>query len=363
MKILYLTYPRHDYLADQIYTGLCKLLGWENITDFPYKPHYHDPAYRVPSLPQNPGSRCELDEIITRLERNEYDLLVLSTSRRETIEAFESIFGKVNLPPRVLIDGDDHSHIQKDLFDHFQLSLYFKREYQLSWSHETITSWVKKWREFGGHRELFHRTYPLQFSVNLDTLPNVNGVQKDLDLSFVGHISHRSRVRTVKFLRSLKDIRFEGWVYADPTDRKSKFAVGPLSILKEKIKGDPRIPEFERGVKLSYQDYFNLLTRSKIALSIRGSGFDTLRYWEIVAAKVMLISEEPFILIPNNFDHGKHALFCGSDYRDVPDLVRIYSRDDAAREQIVEAAYQRLLRFHTCERRAMQFLETCQKNI
>jgi spore maturation protein CgeB len=99
------------------------------------------------------------------------------------------------------------------------------------------------------------------------------------------------------------------------------------------------------GVKLSYDEYFNLLRRSKFALSIAGSGFDTLRYWEIVASKVLLISEKPFIFIPHNFEHKKHALFCRSDFRDVPDLVKAYSRDDAAREQIVEAAYQHLLVF------------------
>jgi hypothetical protein len=363
MKILYLTYPKHDYLADQIYTGLCKLLGWENVTDFPYKPYYHDPSYRVPSLPQNPGCRFELDEIITRLERNEYDLLVLSTSRRETVEAFESIWGRANLPPRVLIDGDDHPHIRKDLFKGLGLSLYFKREYRLSWCEDGLSHWTKRWSAFGWDRELFQRTFPLPFSINLETVPCVDEMHKDLDLSFVGLISNRNRIRAVNFLRTVPDIRFEGWVYAEPTDRRSKLALGTFSILKEKIKGDPRISESERGVKLSYHEYFNLLRRSRIALSVPGSGFDTLRYWEIVAARVLLISEKPFIVIPNNFKHGEHALFCRSDYRDVPEFVKIYTRDDVTREQMIDAAYQHLLRFHTCERRATQFLEVCQKNI
>jgi spore maturation protein CgeB len=139
--------------------------------------------------------------------------------------------------------------------------------------------------------------------------------------------------------------------------------VGSFAILKEKIKGDPRISEAARGVKLSYQDYFHLLQRSKFALSLAGSGFDTLRYWEIVASKVLLISEKPFIFIPNNFEDKKHVLFCRSDCRDVPGLIKAYGRDDSAREQCIEAAYQHLLRFHTCERRAMQFLEVCHKRI
>ena len=364
MKILYLTYPRHDYLADQIYTGLCKLLGWENIRDFPWKPHYHDPAYKVPSLPQNPGRAYELNEIITGLERKEYDLLVLSTLRKETVQALESVWEKVDLPSRVLIDGDDPPNIREDLFDRFRLSLYFKREYQLSWVNgPSMRSWAARWHTFGRNRELYQRTFPLPFSINLETVPHLGGMQKDLDLSFVGLISNRKRIKAVNFLKTVPDVRFEGWVYAEPTDRKSKLALGSLSILKEKIKGDQRISETERGVKLSYNEYFSLLGRSKFALSVPGSGFDTLRYWEIVAAKVLLISEKPFIFIPHNFEHQKHALFCRSDFRDVPDLIKVYGRDDAAREQIIEAAYEHLLCFHTCEKRAMQFLEICRKSV
>jgi hypothetical protein len=369
MKILYLTYPKHDYQADQVYTGLCKLLGWENIIDFPYKPHYHDPSFKVPSLPQNPGRLRKLEEIITGLEAKEYDLLVLSTTRQETVETLNNILQKMDvppsvLPPRVLMDGDDHWHMREDLFKLFRLSLYFKREYRLSWAEgPALMQWAARRRAFGGNGELYRRTFPLPFSINLETVPHIDRTRKDLDLSFVGLISNRNRIKAVNFLKTVRDIRFEGWVYAEPTDRKSKLAVGSFAILKEKIKGDPRISEAARGVKLSYQDYFHLLQRSKFALSLAGSGFDTLRYWEIVASKVLLISEKPFIFIPNNFEDKKHVLFCRSDCRDVPGLIKAYGRDDSAREQCIEAAYQHLLRFHTCERRAMQFLEVCHKRI
>jgi hypothetical protein len=129
MKLLYLTYPRHDYLADQIYTGLCKLIGWETITDFPYKPHYHDPAYRVPSVPQNQGRPYELKELIAKLERKEFDLLVLSTERSNRAE---NIRQKTDLPPRVMI-VERSSEYSRRSFYHFQLSLYFRGIFQLSW--------------------------------------------------------------------------------------------------------------------------------------------------------------------------------------------------------------------------------------
>ena len=67
MNILYLTYPKYDYLKDHIYTVLCYSLGWNHVVDFPYKPHYHDPAHRIPAVPQNPGRAYCREEIQTLL--------------------------------------------------------------------------------------------------------------------------------------------------------------------------------------------------------------------------------------------------------------------------------------------------------
>jgi spore maturation protein CgeB len=100
-----------------------------------------------------------------------------------------------------------------------------------------------------------------------------------------------------------------------------------------------------------------------MALSVRGGGFDTPRYWEIVACKTLLISEQPNIQIPNNFEHKKHALFCRADLGDLVDLVTTYASDDAARERVVEAAYGHLLKYHTCERRAEYVLDTCRRTL
>jgi spore maturation protein CgeB len=100
-----------------------------------------------------------------------------------------------------------------------------------------------------------------------------------------------------------------------------------------------------------------------MALSIRGGGFDTLRYWEIPTSKAVLVSEQPDICIPNNFEHGKHALFCRPDLSDLIDLVRTYLRDDAAREALALEGHRHLLRFHTCERRAEYFLDLCRQHL
>ena len=362
MKLLYLTPSHLDYLSDQLYTGLCKTLGWESVVDFPYKAHYHSQACHAPFLQQTPGHRYELDKVLAMLERHEFDLVVLSALRREAIEALEVLRQRSKLPPLVLVDGDDGVQIRRDLYRLYDCGLYFKREYQ-SYSGTGIREKYRRWNLFRGDQDLLTRTYALPFSVVLDGIPKLEIQARDVDISFVGLASNRQRVQVVEILRGATDVKFEGGVYAEPTTRKSKLALGSMGIMRAKLQGDPYASEAECRTKLTSTEYFQLLSRSKIGLSVRGAGFDTLRYWEIVASKALLLSERPSIDIPDNFEHGKHAVFCRSDFSDLLDLVREYVSDQSARSAIAEEGYRHLLRFHTCERRAERFLEICRKRL
>ena len=221
----------------------------------------------------------------------------------------------------------------------------------------------QRWRYFGTDHELFARTHPLPFSIILETLPQSAGRVPDLDLSFVGLASHRNRLRAVHYLRTDRRITFEGWITAESTTRRSKLATTPWEILKEKLNGDPYVSESERGTRLSQQEYFSLLLRSRAALSLQGSRVDTLRYWEIVASQSLLISERPDIYIPHNFEDRAHVLYCRADCRDVPELILTYVRDESIRTRMREAAYAHLLRFHTCEQRAKQMLAICRTHL
>lgn len=362
MKILYLTPWGYDYLPDQLYTGLCKVLGWESVVDFPWKVEYHDPSHKLPYLPQNPGRRYELEEIRALLERHEFNLVVLTAQRRGTLEAFDALSQNCPMPPVTLVDSNDSPEMKPDLFRRVRAGLYFKREYHWQGSSGVKDTYIK-WRQFGWDRDLFSRTHPLPMSVILETVPPCNAVIEDVDISFSGYVSDRKRIRAVQLLKNAADIRFEGGVYADPATRKSKLAVGAIPILQAKLRGDPYVDGAEHRPKLDYFNHYDLLSRSKMGLSIRGAGFDTVRYWEIVASKTLLISERPSIYIPNNFEHEKHAVFCRPDLSDLLDLVRTYVRDEGSRKAIAEAGYHHLVKYHTCEERARQFLEICVKKL
>ncbi len=362
MKILYLTPSHIDYLSDQIYVGLCQNLGWDSIIDYPYKDFYHNPEKKVRSLPQNPGHHFQLEEIISGLQKHAFDFVVLSAIRKEPLEILETLYNKCPLPPLILLDGDDGVDINTRLFKQYRFSLYFKREYLPTHTH-SLDHLHNRWKAYGVTKSLSDRTYPLPFSAILEGIPLDNMNEQDVDISFIGIASHRNRIRAVHILQNAQDLKFRGKVFAGPTTRKSKMAQGTFKILQAKMEGDPYPTEEEQNDKLSYDDYFQLLGRSKMGLSIRGAGFDTVRYWEIVASKRILVSEKPYIYIPDNFEHGKHALFCRPDLSDLLTLVRQYVHDQGFCKTMIEQAYQHLLRYHTCEQRAKQFLNICRQRL
>lgn len=361
MRILYLTDPYPDYLADLLYVGLCRTLGSEQVVDYPYKAVYHDPLQRVHYVPQILGRSYREEEVAALLRDKQFDLAILSSPRRGTITAWESLARCGAMPPLVLIDGEDDATLRREVFHRYKCALYFKREHRLH-RDVGVCGRVRRLSTSWADAALSQRTHPLPLAVVLETIPTVPALQRDVDVSYAARISHPKRRQAVEMLRHAPGIRFQGGVYAEAEDRQSKLLSGVPRLLM-KLKGDPVVTAAQRGTKLSPAEYYALFGRSKMALSIRGGGFDTLRYWEIVASGTLLLSEQPDIEIPNNFVHGKHALFFQPDLSDLVDLVRTYASDAQACAAMAAEGHKHLLQYHTCERRAEQLLATCRQTL
>lgn len=359
MRILYLTDSAPDYLADLLYVGLCRTLGAERVVDYPSKALYHDSLHRVHYVPQVLGRRYGDEEVAALLRDKQFDLAILSSPRRGAITAWESLLRCGVMPPLVLIDGEDDPMLRREVFHRYQCALYFKREYRLQ-RESGVCGRVRRWSTWRADAILSQRTHPLPLAVALETLPVVPALQRDVDVSYAARVSHPKRRQAVELLRQASGIRFQGGVYAETEDRQSKLMSGFPRLLM-KLKGDPVVSTAQRGIKLSQAEYYALFGRSKMALSVRGGGFDTLRYWETVASGTLLLSEQPDIEIPNNFVHGKHALFFRPDLSDLVDLVRTYAGDAQACAAMAAEGHKHLLQYHTCERRAEYVLEVCRR--
>jgi len=75
MKILFITLPDPDHQTDQMYTGLCSVLGSQNVVDFPPKPTYHDPSAKIWFVPQSSISPTSKEEVIERLFQREFSFI------------------------------------------------------------------------------------------------------------------------------------------------------------------------------------------------------------------------------------------------------------------------------------------------
>lgn len=139
------------------------------------------------------------------------------------------------------------------------------------------------------------------------------------------------------------------------------FALAPTSRERAVIRRDLvrlasqgiRVRMLEPGERLDWATYIETLTRSRIAVSARGAGFDTLRYWEIPAAGAVLLAETPQIVIPDNFVHGREAVFAPAKrlVSRIPELL------EAGTEEIGRNGRDRLMSAHTSVQRARTVLD------
>ena len=313
-RLLIITHDFSDYGMDTLYDGLCRVLGKENVIEFPWKPTLHgcnpQKAGDYPCTFNYGDRQLPLDEILTDLDNNRFDLIIYADVVQMAYpDEIRLIMKKAKDLPAVLYDPYDNCYTPwkktldytgRDTFD-----LYFKRE---------MLAGV----DYGAN------AFPLPFS-----FPE----------GLINGFHHADRSNAVFWAG------------------KRVWGLRPLYI-----------PSIEQILNRKFDKMFNqeeyrrALQSSRIGLSFFGSGFDTVRYWEIPAYGAMLLAERPPIRIPHNFIDGKSAVF----FEDLPDLEAKLNHylnhpDEAA--QIAAAGSQILKRYHTSTARARQFLGYLEKHL
>ena len=360
MRILFLNDCNLDYTTDPLYLGLSRILGNEQVVDYPYKASFHEwepcPWYMKP----RPGRPYSEDEILDELREKRFDFVCVGSFRENCRKELIALSRRIALPPLVFVDGSDDLSIYHDFVDKFPITLYFKREY---FGGNGLKNSISLIKEFRWNSKLFSRTFPFPMSIVLDSLPSFDSEGRDIDVSFRGRASHPRRVQAVQILNGIGGIKFVGGVYGSPGDRKYKMVSGRLKRLWVKIFNNTEIETNAQRIRLEPTDYYRELASSKIALSIRGGGVATLRYFEIVAMGALLVSDPSQALIPNDFVNGEHAVFCRPDLRNLRQVIAHYLRNNEERELLTMRAREHLLKHHTCERRAEYFLNICRRTL
>ena len=119
-------------------------------------------------------------------------------------------------------------------------------------------------------------------------------------------------------------------------------------------------PRFVGGIGMEvwrhWPDYLDALARARIAISVRGYGYDCLRFWEIPSFDTMLVSDKLPIVKPYPFEDQVHAAY----FDIIEELIAIVRRalsDPVWSTRIAKAGNEHLRTHHTARARAKQLLQ------
>lgn len=324
MLLLFINSRSPDYLEDQLFAGLTELLGRERVIPYPINREYYLP--RKP-YPRNLGHCRGLGDYLrdrlalrTHLRRRQFEAVVIGSTKKDTFERYRDLLP--DLPagiPIIYVDGGDWPEVGgdaerlgfhgllRDVFSQRPPTLVFKREYLIGKNYPA-------------------NVHPLPMAYG--PAPELGAVAQKYDVTCWCVESDPVRTQALALLEDRYDCRANG------TTRGQKF----------------------RNYKRKGAGYLRELAASRISCNFRGVGWDTLRYWEIPSVGSFMVSQSPRIVIPDNFVHGSHAVFCRDDLSDLTDLLDYYLRAETERSEIAAAGRQWALRHHTYRHRTTQIL-------
>ncbi len=339
-KVLYLTHPEQDFGEQFLFTGLCQVLGDENVVTYPYKKTYYGETaddyilddgktgYTEPSawvVPKKPN-KWEYDEIKRRMD--EFDIIVLSSPRTYAVRAAEQIakdFNGVFPKPLIFTEHEDGDNIRFDILHKFRPSVVFKREMT----------------------ELIKGVFPLPFSCSYEGVPKCNDTEKEIDVFALFGNTHELRARTIA---KLLDARLDALGY--------NVHVGIDTGLHEYRKSFFHIPPLQ-----PWKEYMKSIAESKIAIAVRGWGRDTVRRWEIPAYNTMMLECDCGILTPHPFVDKITCVNFKADLSDLIDKIVYYLEHDEERKAIAARGHEHLMKYHTNKGRAAYFLDIIEKEL
>lgn len=325
MKLLFISGKQFDYLQDLTYSGLTYILGSSNVVNYPWNYKYHLP---VKNYPKNLGYTGFSFKQFLKPDFDSFDAVILGSAKIDALNTLSEILPKVSNKPIIFLDGGDREEIGGDFYrfnggDAYK-NFVKKRPFDLIFKREFLP-------ETHGHiNHIFPFPFSFPYSLNINNLPEN---EKIYDVSFWAQQKPAIREKALLLLKGRFDCDVNGT------------SIG-LDFKKYKRRG---------------LFYLKELSRCKVVLNLRGGGWDTMRYWEIPAVGSCMISQRPKIFIPNNFEEGKHIVFCEDTLDDMLDKMQYYLSHVTIREDITKNAKAHLMKYHLNTHRAAFLIEQTKK--
>jgi SAM-dependent methyltransferase len=298
MKIAYVNPAVYDYLAATLIEGLVAL-GHEVV------------------LSQAAAQGTHLPDEQFRAAAETADLVVVGSNAGVRSHLVQDVAN----PRKVFVDGGDSQDFA--VTNNIRFKAVFKRELN------------RCFREAADQR-----IFPLPFAAEQRYLSN-EVFAKDLHVSFIANMGTNPWRHSIH--QRLQNLHLPGVVSGTTNERAYS-------------ETRPKSEAIETPL------YRQLLRRSRISVSVAGAGYDTARFWEILAARAMLFTQQLDIVIPQGFTDGHDCVTFRSLDEFDEKLVFYMNRPELV-AQIAERGHQRLLAHHTTQARAQQFLDACAANV
>lgn len=293
MKIVCIISPYYDYLTATLMEGLQEL------------------GHEIVSSESSNYTTKTSDKQLRRCAENA-DLIIVGSNRKVRhwlVEGVENI-------NKIFVDGDDSQEFKVP--SHILFKAVFKRELNRFWVNI--------------HDE---PVYPLPFAAEKRYFRGELAKIRDISVSFSANLDANVMRHSVRY--RLKKIGSAA-IFCGNT--------GERAYLSAKSVGMP----------IDTPKYRDVLFRSQIGVSVAGAGYDCARYWEILAAGALLMTQELDIVIPNQFEDGVNCVVFKSLDEFEAKLEELMS-DPVKVRRISESGYAHLLRYHTSVARASYFLD------
>ena len=352
-KVLYVDHPEADYGSGFLYNGLCRVLGPENVHDYPIKWSLHGRDHRYstrdiadgftspyPWMPSYPVSWTDeeqadptrlLEEVRRRLVEGYYPLVVMGSMRSAAMDAGLSLLPYVRRGGAKLVvhEGEDFQEYCGRHLSELKPDLHLKRE-------------VSKRRAFSCDWPVLPFPFSFPDTPRTEALlaPGSDASEERgaLDVVFMAGGTWGFRFDVLRGLSGMAAA--EGLRTRLGTDRREKFA------------GDPNV-----GDLAGWWEYLGLLARSRCGVSVRGYGYDTCRFWE-TAYSTLVVTDRLDLVVPEGYTDGVDCVeFDSVDtlQQKLRDILSPGRREDYLAMNAACGA--RTRRHHTNSARARQMLE------
>jgi hypothetical protein len=290
----------------------------------------------TPRLFHQRNLMADEETVVKRLREKWFDLIILGNSHRVPTILLAMLKARLGttLPPVVYLDAGERDELNEHWIHAFRPDVVFK---------QILTPEVKA-------RGL---TTPIPgYSLKMYPLPLSSPIV-DQNIEFF-------RI-PIQWLRSFSNCRINPKVF--PVFYHMGATWPERQAVMEALDRWVENGRYSVGRGGSTAPYHLLLAMSKMGVSMRGSGRDTTRYWEIPLYQTALVSDGTMGCIhPYPFEDRKTAFF----YRSIPELIDVINRnqkDDREMLDVAERGQAHLKKYHSTAARAVFFLDILNKEL